>query len=384
MKISCKTVGKADITLYQSASGLPDSWDLLLPDGHPMRKHSLMLYENMGLADISFFYALSGDPARPKALAYFQLLSIKPYHLNANLLSGWQARTIPPLIRLFHPTLLVAGHLFRHDIPTFYSVPECTDFESYRYYQEMIDAVAAQSCAKASLVKDVPRGLVHYFQNFSGKFAQLRNDISMEMCLPDEWKDFTDYEKSLKHKYAQKLRKVRASVKHLQIEELDESAVYAQSSDLFALYSQVCRNQTFSMGMVNEQFLPDLKRAYKDRLKIWGLYEQGKMVAFASAWVHDAVFDMFYIGFDYGRNAELNLYFNILYLSIEKAIAFRKAHVVLGRTALEAKARLGCKPRYLHTFLSVRSKVLRDLVFAKINTQHIQEGAWEERHPFKA
>ncbi len=92
---------------------------------------------------------------------------------------------------------------------------------------------------------------------------------------------------------------------------------------------------------------------------------------------------MFYIGFDYERNAALSLYFNILYFSIEQAIAHEKEKLNLGRTALEAKARLGCTPRYLPTFLFVRNFCIRALVNSKINMQHEQEGAWEERHPLK-
>lgn len=379
--MNCKS--NDNILVFRSANELPDAWDILLPEEHPMRRKVLCLYEQTDLQDISYRYLLSGSLAEPKALACFQLLKVRERHLNPGLLSGWQAVCVPALIRLIGPGLLIAGHLFRHDVCTFYARPDLTEFDAYRCYQQMITLASSETCAAASLVKDVPASLVPYFQNFSNKFMQLRNDISMEMRLPQHWKSFADYEQALKHKYAQKLRKVRQGMSGVQIEELSAADVNGESARIFELYLQVCKRQSFSMGMLNERFLPDLKHFYGDRLRIWAFYEGDQMLAFASAWVHEDTFDMFYIGFDYQYNNERNLYFNILYFSIEQAIVLGKSHLNLGRTALEAKARLGCRPRYLHTFLSVRNVCLRSIVFNRINAQHIEEGAWEERHPLK-
>ena len=95
-------------------------------------------------------------------------------------------------------------------------------------------------------------------------------------------------------------------------------------------------------------------------------------------------FDMFYIGFDYARNSELQLYFNILFFSIEQAIQFRKPQLILGRTALEAKARVGCLPIYLNTFLHIPNSLLSRIVGGLQNKLGESGSEWEQRHPFKA
>lgn len=377
-------IRSSDIKIFSSVAAIPDSWDGLLPNAHPLRKETLMQYESISLPDIVSYYAIATWHGNIKALACFQLLGVKPKHVNETLLSGWQAYLTNTLLRIFSPTLLVAGHLFRHDIPNFYAAPDTGNIEAFRCYEEMIGAVSRKSCAVATLVKDVPEHLIPYFQNFAPHYAPLRNDISMRMPLPAAWVSIDDYEAALKHKYAQRFRKVRSSLSSLAVRELTMEEVQEQSARLFELYEQVSRNQAFSMGLLNEAFLPSLKKYYGDRLKIWAFYEGDVMVAFASAWAHEEAFDMFYIGFDYARNSALNLYFNILYFSIEQAIRLRKPMLILGRTALEAKARLGCTPHYLSTFLLVRQPLLRRFVHARINTQHQQEGSWEERHPLKA
>jgi hypothetical protein len=378
-------VAKSSSTLnvYTSTAQLPASWDNSLPANHPLQSEALALYETIKLPDITCFYASFVDGEKPSAIAYFQLLKVLPKHLNAGLLGGYQANLAPLCLQVFRPSLLIAGHLFRHDIVTFYA-PTLSPIESYRAYEAMIQAVVKKSCAMATLIKDVPNEMVTYFQNFAPHYTQLRNDISMEMLLPNEWIDFVDYEKALKHKYAQKLRKVRASIKDLAIKELTTAEVFAQAESIYQLYQQVSSRQAISLGLLNAAFLPELKKANEQELKVWAFYEGEKMVAFASAWAHPTCFDMFYIGFDYERNASLSLYFNILYFSIEQAIVHQKAKLNLGRTALEAKARLGCTPRYLPTFLYVKNVCIRALVNSKINLQHEQEGAWEERHPLKS
>jgi predicted N-acyltransferase len=205
----------------------------------------------------------------------------------------------------------------------------------------------------------------------------------MELALPEHWQSMQDYEKSLKHKYAQRFRKVRQSWAGLDIRELSADDVSAKAAEIYALYMQVTENQSVRMGLLSEDFIPVLKRFYGDDLKVWGIYENGRMIAFASGWVQEASFDMFYIGFDYERNSALQLYFNILFFAIEQAIALKKPRLILGRTALEAKARVGCRPEYLNTFLHIRNPLLRNIV-GRLQSKLGESGnEWEQRHPFK-
>jgi hypothetical protein len=116
---------------------------------------------------------------------------------------------------------------------------------------------------------------------------------------------------------------------------------------------------------------------------VWLAFDATEPVAFFSAWTKEDVFDMFYIGFDYAKNERFQLYFNILYFSVEQAILHRKKQLVLGRTALEAKARIGCKPVYLSTFLFIKNTLVRNIVLRIQQSVVTGEGEWENRHPFK-
>ena len=68
---------------------------------------------------------------------------------------------------------------------------------------------------------------------------------------------------------------------------------------------------------------------------------------------------------------------------MEQAIRLKKKKLILGRTALEAKARVGCKAKYLSTYLYIKNPVLRNVITRLQNNINDMEGEWENRHPFK-
>lgn len=373
----------AEVTLFSGTADLPPGWDALLPEDHFLKSGSLALYEQAALPDVHAIYALVWSGGRPVAAAYFQVLRIGGKHLNPEGLKPWQR----PLWKVFtgsaRPRLLVAGHLFRHDIRAFYANPSLEPFEAFNLYRAALDRATRQSCAAAVLLKDPPEAMLTYFQQFAPEYLMLRADVSMEMAVQPAWNTFADYEKALKHKYAQRTRNVRRSKAALVIREFSVAEVTERAAGLHTLYRQVTERQPVRLGFLSPELLPMLKQQHPDTLRVWGFFEEETLVAFSSAWVKEEAFDMFYIGFDYERNSALQLYFNILFFAVEQAISLRKEKLILGRTALEAKARLGCKPRYLQTFLYIRNPVLRAWVTRQQGRFSAGEGEWESRHPFK-
>jgi hypothetical protein len=383
VKYCSKNEDGCNIELFSGSNELPEQWNAFLPREHFLQKDNLAITELSSLPDLQYIYILISKNETPVAAVYFQVLTLNRQHLDYAKVTGVQNILWWLFTKIARPKLLVAGHLFRHDVATYYYAPGITPFGAFQYYQQAIDAALRHSCALAVLVKDAAEELLDYFRHFAPQYLFLRNDISMELDIPASWNDISDYERALKHKYAQRLRKVRSAWDNLVVKELSEQEVAQHKEEIFSLYRQVSERQQVRLGFLSADFIVRLKQQHKGQLKIWAVYEQQKMIAFYSAWARDEVFDMFYIGFDYGRNADLQLYFNILFFSIEQAINSGKKKLVLGRTALDAKARLGCKPKYLSTFLYIRNGFIRKRVLALQQTSAEGEGAWEERHPFK-
>ncbi|HRO41605.1 MAG TPA: GNAT family N-acetyltransferase [Flavipsychrobacter sp.] len=378
----CKKHKDFQVKIYRQAAQLPKIWDDLLPQSHFLNVAQLGIYERINLPDISFVYALIFQGEKPLGAAYFQVLSIKEKHLHTAVLKQWQQKAWKGFTNLGSPRLLVAGHLFRHDICSFYWDENVADFDAYKMYQVAIKKAMKSAHAHAVLVKDVNETLIPYFQHYAPEYILLRNDISMEMDVQEEWETIKNYEQSLKHKYAQRFRKVRQPWEQLEVAELSNEETEQQKHVLYNLYQQVSARQQVRLGILSEDFLPELK-ANNSNLRIWLAKHNDIPVAFFSAWTHNGAFDMFYIGFDYAKNEELQLYFNILFFAVEQAIILKKQKLILGRTALEAKARLGCKPKYLSTYLYIRNPILRNVITRLQTNINSMEGEWENRHPFK-
>ncbi len=372
---------------YTSVKALPLSWDTGLQAADYLCGASLAAHEAICLPDVTHQYAaLQHSDGRIIARAAFQILSLKPAHVRRESLPRWQWNGWTALVRTLHPKLLVGGHLFRHDVATMqYDEGTIKPYDAFVWYREVIRTAMRRCGVQAVLLKEPPAPLVPLLLHHAPEYLLLRADSSMQMRIPAEWESLKDYEKSLKHKYAQRFRKVRQAWASLEVRELDKREVEQHGARIFALYSQVASHQSVRVGMLNEAFLPGLKTFYGDELKVWGIWEGETLIAFASAWAHRDRFDMFYIGFDYARNAELQLYFNILFFAVEQAISHRAPLLILGRTALEAKARVGCRPVYLNTFLHIRSAMLRKIVNKLQAGLSTDEGTeWEQRHPFKS
>ncbi len=375
---------RAGTDWYTAAAGLPEAWDQALPGTHYLRRDSLVLNEQLALPDVSYRYAvLHSAQGQVLALAAFQILNLRPEHLSREAVPAWQYRLWSLYSKAAHPRLLVAGHLFRHDVRTFYYAPLLPDYEAFRWYRQTLADLGRQCGVQAVLVKEPPPAIVPHFLHYAPEFLLLRNDSSMQMEIPAEWQDIGDYEKVLKHKYAQRFRKLRSAIKGIEIRELDAGELRRQADPVFSLYRQVSGSQKVRVGLLSPEFLPGLKDHYGQELRVWGFFDRGEMVAFASAWVYPDRFDMFYIGFDYARNAELQLYFNILFFAVEQAIRLRAPKLILGRTALEAKARVGCRPEYLNTFLYITNPLLRNLAHRQQERFTESGGDWEQRHPWK-
>lgn len=383
MKRCRRPSGPLHTVWYTSASQLPDLWDSILPEVHFLRKENLRVQESAGLANVTPLYALLQNAEQPIAIAAFQILRIQANHIKAASLAPWQFNSWKTFTSIAHPKLLIGGQLFRHDVASLYWLEEVKPYDVFVWYQETIREAVRKTGAMAVLLKEPPEALVPHILHHAPQYLLLRNDISMSLPIPPEWQQIKDYEQALKHKYAQRFRKLRQSWEKLRIEELDHDGLAKHADLIYKLYLQVTENQSVRMGFLSRDFLLSLKQAHPHTLKVWAVWEGDTMVAFASGWLNHDSFDMFYIGFDYERNSELNLYFNILFFAVEQAISFRKPNLILGRTALEAKARVGCTPQYLNTFLYIRNPVIRTLV-SRLQASLSEGGSeWEQRHPFK-
>jgi len=340
--------------------------------------------EKARVENVNSYYVVTKENNKVACVAYFQLLSVKPLHFN---LSGKkvQQAALSMALRIVKPTLLVAGNLFRHDDAFLqFADPDIKPEKKADLYMSTINHLISFTNASGIFIKDVEEDIAAYIQQ-DKSYIQMEDDVSMEMKIPQDWTSFKDYENALKHKYLQRCRKIRKSFEEITVSEFTTEDIATYSREMEQLYLQVTNKQLVSMGILNHRFFEELVSSLKESYKVCGFFYKDKLVAFSSAILHDGEYDMNYIGFDYAYNHSHNLYFNILFHCLENAIATGSRKLVLGRTAPEAKAILGCHADYRFSFYKLRNVVVN--WFYKMVAGYFREqqgDSWKGRHPFKS
>lgn len=340
--------------------------------------------EKAAVENLENYYVVTFENGELLCVSYYQLLSVKPVHFNLADKKIQQA-ALSLALQIVKPTLLVAGNLFRHDVVFFQFADQAHSPEKRdEVFMATTDHLIAHTNASGIFLKDVEADIASFIQQ-DKSYIQMQDDVSMEMNIPAAWTSFADYENALKHKYLQRSRKIRKSFDGIHITELNEADIHKYSREMEQLYLQVTKKQLVSMGVINHTFFEELKKSLQGDYKVCGYFHGEKLVAFSSAILHHGEYDMNYIGFDYTYNQSHNLYFNILFHCLENAMANGCKKLILGRTAPEAKAIMGCHADYRFSFYKLRNVIVNwfyQMVAAYFKEQ--QGDKWKDRHPFKS
>lgn len=345
---------------------------------------------NIGVQDfakienLKSYYLLISENEEIQFIAYFQLLFVKPKHFNLGE-KKTQQFWLDIALKIVKPTLLVAGNLFRHDVDFFqFANAITTNEKKSELYQAAVNFMITHTNASGIFLKDVPQPIAAYVLK-DGSYHAMEDDVSMEISIPPHWHTLHDYDNDLKHKYLQRSKKMRKSFDGVKVRELSKEELTRYTKEIFGLYEQVTQRQIVSMGVLNENFFIQLKEALQENYRVCGFFLEDKLIAFSSAILHDNIYDMNYIGIDYAYNQSHHLYFNILFHCLESAIATKSSKLILGRTALEAKAIMGCTPDYRFSFYKLRNAIV-NWFFQRVSKyfSEARGDKWKERHPFKS
>ena len=175
MKYCDRKHNETIVQVFSRCKDLPKEWDEFILEDHFLHSHNLSITEQVDLPDISFLYLLSYDGDKPVFAAGFQILSLRPKHVNRSMVKPLQHFAWSAFSGTVQPKLLVGGHLFRHDVRSIHAHSMLAEFDEYKLYKQAIDHALRTSCAHAILLKDMPERLAKYFQNFAPQYLQLRN-----------------------------------------------------------------------------------------------------------------------------------------------------------------------------------------------------------------
>ncbi len=205
---------------------------------------------------------------------------------------------------------------------------------------------------------------------------------NMIMELKSEWKNFDDYLNALLSKYRTRTRRARKKLGALEIRELSADEVTSHKLEMHELYKSIADNSGFNVLNLNVNYLPAMKDGLGEDMMIFGIFEEGKMVGFYTAFLNHDELEAHFLGFKRELNRTNQIYLNILYNLVELGIEKQVHKIVFARTALEIKSSVGAKAVEMYCYFrhsnSFTNKFLNPLL-----SYLRPEAKLVPRHPFK-
>jgi|APLak6261678615_1056124.scaffolds.fasta_scaffold00454_5 hypothetical protein len=166
----------------------------------------------------------------------------------------------------------------------------------------------------------------------------------MGLALDPKWASLDDYLACLASKRRRAVKKTLEDVeaagyvaRRLTVTELAQ-----HEARLDALYGQVWANAEVRPLRLSGRFFVELQRRLGDDCVIVGLERDGQLDGFGACLRSGAITVGYYLGFD--KAVAAPLYLRLLVSILEQGLTWKSAHVSMGRTAEEPKARLGAAP----------------------------------------
>ncbi len=215
-------------------------------------------------------------------------------------------------------------------------------------------------------------------------YRSVETEPDMVLTLRPEWKTWDDYLASMTSGYRSAAKKLikDCAAGGLTLRDASAEEMVARADELHALYGQVHQAQGLRLATLTPGYLPAMAAALGPRFRCRvAEHADGRWLGFVTS-VHDGDTALgYYIGYDRAANADAPIYLSLLQSTVQDAIAFGSGRLSLGRTALEPKAKMGCKPEALSCAVRHRVSALNWITTALTKTAEHDEPP--ERSPFK-
>ena len=236
----------------------------------------------------------------------------------------------------------------------------------------VIKDLAEEACAESAVL-----GKLSY-----GKVA---TQPDMVLAIDPAWRSHADYLASFTSKYRSDVKSrvmKRFDESGCTLEAMDAAAATAQAQSLQNLYLQVHGGASLRPFTLRPEYWAALVQAGGENVVLQGVRRAGKLVGFILSLRDGETLIAYHIGFDRPTaNEGVPLYLRLLHATVEHAIRLGCRRLSFGRTALEPKARLGCKPQPMYVWARHRHPVMNQMLLPLLG--FIQADEAPDVDPFK-
>jgi hypothetical protein len=174
------------------------------------------------------------------------------------------------------------------------------------------------------------------------------------------FRDLQHYCAALKSHYRQQInhsiRKLKQTGVKISVLTNAKQIMDVYTPEVHSLYAQVFERAELRFEALSIDFFRQLASRLGDRVNLILVVKDSRIIAFGWGLHDGSTYHMFRLGLDYRLNAELDLYFNLVYATLDFALRKGVSKIEIGPTANLFKARLGCHPQPLYVYLKARGR----------------------------
>ncbi len=362
----------------------PGDWDQLSHQSVFLSREYLRVLENHAPDNIQPRYAMAYADGRPVAIMLFQRVRLSGDRLRK---PGTRRLLDKPMAQLSEH-LLVCGNLLVWGARAFAFGPDVDAALVWHgvgeamYRLRRADKLLGQS--DLAMIKDFAAGdeVARDALRLLG-YRHVETEPDMVLTLRAGWRQFDDYLASLTSSYRSAAKRLDKDclAAGISLRVVDAAEMQARHLDIQRLYEQVHQAQGMRLASLAPGYLAAMAQALGERFVCRVAERDGQWLGFITSVKDGTTAVGYYVGYDRAANAEAPIYLTLLQSTIIDAIAFGASRLSLGRTALEPKSKMGCKPEPLACAVRHRVSALNWITSALTRTASHDEPP--ERSPFK-
>jgi predicted N-acyltransferase len=344
------------IRLYETIDRVPlADWNEASQGGsHGFMDPGFLRAVEKGFAgEARIFHVLIDQDGKPAASASLCLFPIDLLVLATPALRnkvGWVQKLFPGLGKV---NILMCGLPFSAGQSHLAFAPGADRARAVQLLDTLMRQLARQHGARLVVLKEFSADDCEHMDLLK-QHGYCRADSPPSYAMPKSFPSLTAYCDVLKSHYRRDIRKSlqkfeRADCRVVHLEDPDEiRRVYIP--EVHPLYEAVVGKADLKLEVLPHRFFHELAGQLPGQVTLTVAYRGERVVAFGWGLSAGPEFHGLFCGIDYEHNAECDLYFNVLYHSLDHAFRRGSQRITLGQTADTFKTRLGCNgtPRYIY------------------------------------
>lgn len=351
-------------------------------------------------ANMKFNYVIIYKDKKPVIALYFQVVDFKPEAFNGiiqeeendescfiGLIKKSISNHVRKSVNKINIRLLILGNTFisgQHGIAKKEGV---NDEKIHSIVAKAIDQMCESDDfdekISAVLVKDFYSSDRNVYQNSfdKNKYHSFSVDPNMILNINPKWHTFEDYLETLSKKYRNRAKGIVKKAAAVKRKNLSADEIKKHATQIHILYMNVVQRAKFRLATLPANYFVEMKKNLQNQFQLVGYFSEDNLLGFKSYFILDNEIEAHFVGIDYFKNKELELYQNILYDYLKIAIESQKNVLNLGRTASEIKSNLGAKAHDLICFVRHRNPLSNKII--KPIFDLLKPEDWTPRNPFK-